>query len=183
MARTHSALLSAMLIFVLLALALLGASGCSKGSGRTGSAVATDVPPPAVQPPPPMTREPKASVYSYLLWISYAYRIADSDVATAAFDPWEEVRVNSYVQYNKQEGRALDQKLVTFKDKPAITKGATATVSVEEGWSYRYIDMKTGRYKSPEYKATYDSTYTVVRQKDGRWLVHRVEAKPRGEVK
>ncbi len=143
--------------------------------------------PPLPQPPPPpmLTRDPRTSVYSYLLWISYAYRILNSDVATMAFSPYEEVRVNSYVQLNRQEGRAIDQQLMKldFPREPVIQE-ATATVPAVETWKYRYISTKTGEYNSPWHDATYDTTYTLVRD-EGRsaWLVDRVDAEPRGEVK
>jgi hypothetical protein len=124
-----------------------------------------------------MLRDPKSSVYSYLLWISYAYRIANSDVATMAFSPYEEVRVNSYVQLNREQGRALDQTLTAIRYKSLRTEGSTATVGAHEEWRYRYIDMKTGLYNTPEYRAVYETTYTVVFYPDKKaWLVDSVVA-------
>ncbi len=139
-------------------------------------------PPEPVQPPPPMLRDPKTAVYSYLLWISYAYRVLNSDVATHAFDEWEEVRVNSYVELNRQEGRAIDQRLLKFEPRSVQTQGETATVSAREEWVYRYIDTGTGAYSSPVHSATYDTTYTVVKKDDRGWLVHEVQAAPVGST-
>lgn len=138
------------------------------------------VPPQPVQPPPPMLRTPESAVHSYLLWISFAYRILNSDVATQAFDEYEEVRVNSYVELNRQEGRAIDQRLLEFDTKSVTTEGSTATVSARESWAYRYISTGDAQYNSPRYEVTYDTTYTVVK-KDQGWLVAKVDAVPVGE--
>jgi hypothetical protein len=176
------------------AVALPLAAGCTKGSSakKAGSDVIQVAPgvsfpktaPSAPQaPPPPMLRSPQTSVYSYLLWISYSYRILNSDVATMAFSPYEEVRVNSYVELNKEQGRAIDQRLVEFKIKGVQTKDNTATVTAEESWAYRYIDTRTLKYSSDVLRAAYDTTYTVVENAKKQWLVDKVEATPRGEVK
>lgn len=129
-----------------------------------------------VEPPPPMLRDPKTAVYSYLIWISYAYRILNSEVATHAFDVWEEVRVNSYVELNRQEGRAIDQRLIKFEPTLVKSEGSTATVSVREEWVYRYISIADGTYSSKPLAVSYDSTYTVVNTDNKGWLVHKVEA-------
>lgn len=181
---------------VALCVALVGASGCGPkaqpltpdtGSVETTRTFDNSVKQPntPVQPPPPMLREPRVAVYSYLVWITYAYRILNSDVATHAFSPYEEVRVNSYVQYNMQEGRAIDQELVKldFKGKPH-TGESTATVAATEQWKYRYIDIRSGLYKGNWLSATYDSTYTVYYDPARKgWLVDSVKATPRGTVK
>lgn len=135
-------------------------------------------------PPPPMLREPKTAIYSYLLWISYAYRIMNSDVASMTFSPYEEVRVNSYVEYNRQEGRAIEQTLTSIAFKDVRTKGSTATVSAREEWLYRYISTQTGKYSTEPMTATYNTTYTVVFYPDKKqWLVESVEASSTTPVK
>jgi len=139
-------------------------------------------PEPGRQPPPPALKDPRTAVYSYLLWISYAYRVLNSDVASKTFDPYEEVRVNSYVQYNFQAGQAIDQRLLEAKLRDWESKGDTATVSMSESWVYRYISTKTGKYTSPVLKASYDTTYTVVKL-DSNWVVHSVEATSSAPIK
>lgn len=163
---------------------VVGCTGGGAGSGAKGPASSQEMtagqfpdvkPVPAQAPPPPMLKTPKAAVYSYLLWISYAYRVLNSDVATQAFGPNEEVRVNSYVELNRQKSRALDQRIVNYQVKSVTTEGATATVSATETWKYRYIDTKTGKYASPINEASYDTVYTVILGKTG-WLVDSVKA-------
>lgn len=172
--RRRATFAAGLLVAVLVVTAVLVA-GCQPGG--TPSKPAVQAPGRPVVPPPPMLRDPKSSVYSYLLWITYAYRIADSDVATMAFSPYEEVRVNSYVQLNKEQGRALDQTLTAIQFKAVRTQGPTATVGAHEEWRYRYIDMKTGRYNTDEFQAIYETTYTVVFYPDKKaWLVDSVEA-------
>lgn len=132
-----------------------------------------------------MLRDPKTAVYSYMVWISYAYLILDSEPAFKqhVFDEFEEVRVNSYVELNKQRGKRIDQRIGETKVKSMRTKEPTATVALEENWRYRYIDLKSGTYTGPWYDVTYDSTYTVVKDPEYGWQVHGVSAQPRGEVK
>lgn len=164
-------------------------AGCRSDAGRrtdpsasnettSGSFPAT-TPNPGVQPPPPMLNDPRTAVYSYQLWISYAYRVLKSEVASRTFDSFEEVRVDSYVMYNFQQGRAIDQRLLAAKLKAWESAGSTATVSMHEEWAYRYISTQTGKYTTPVLKAAYETTYTVVRQKDN-WVVHSVEASSSG---
>lgn len=179
----NRALIVAVLVAVLLGTLLVTGCNSRSSTGTNGSASAETTPgvfppttpKPGEQPPPPMLRDPRTAVYSYLLWISYAYRVLNSDVASRTFSPYEEVRINSYVQYNLQEGRAIDQRLLVSKVKSWESKGSTATVSMHEEWVYRYISTATGRYSSPIQSAAYETTYTVIRQK-GDWVVHAVEA-------
>lgn len=186
---------TAFVLMLVLALAapaaLTGCNDATQGGGggeATRSAELTpgefpDKTPPDPQvPPPPQLRDPKTAVYSYLLWISYAYRILNSDVATMAFSEYEEVRVNSYVEFNRQEGRAIDQRLIDFKIKDVESKGDTATVTAREQWRYRYIDITTGDYQGPALDVTYDTKYTVVDKKEKGWLVDEVTANAVGEA-
>ncbi len=189
MTKTRFRLIALMLLVVLGASLVTGCEARQADSGTDSATRSEELtpgefpdkqPPPPVEPPPPMLRNPDTAVYSYLLWISYAYRILNSDVATHAFDEWEEVRVNSYVEFNRQEGRAIDQRLLKFQPKTVETKGATATVAAREEWVYRYISTADGSYSSPRYTATYDTTYTVVNKQNKGWLVHEVQATPVG---
>jgi len=175
-------------------LAVAAAAGCSGGSATgtrpqqtlssqemTAGQFPESRPSPAQAPPPPMLKRPESAVYSYILWISYAYRILNSDVATATFSPYEEVRVSSYVEYNREQGRALDQRLVGQKLKSVRSKGATSTVASLDSWKYRYIDINTGVYSSPVHDVSYDTTYTLVKGAKG-WVVDSVAATPRGSA-
>lgn len=177
---------------VLLAIALVAPmTGCGKKTGGDDTAQRSkemtagqfpDTTPPAPEmPPPPMLKTPKSAVFSYLLYISYAYRILNSDVASQTFSPYEEVRVNSYVEYNRQQGRAIDQRLVNFDIRGVTSKGETVTVAAKESWRYRYIDTSTGNYKGEPLDASYDTTYTVVKNAKGKWVVGEVAASPVGE--
>lgn len=172
---------------------ILFTTGCAVPVGKSppetlGSTEATlgqfpgVTPQPVQQPQPPSLKDPRTAVYSYLLWISYAYRVLNSDVASKTFDPYEEVRVNSYVMYNVQAGRAIDQRLLDATLKAWESKGDTATVSLNESWVYRYISTKTGNYTTPALNVSYDTTYTVVKIKND-WVVHSVEATSSDPVK
>ncbi|MEI8083464.1 MAG: hypothetical protein WCI74_16630 [Actinomycetes bacterium] len=178
--RALSVLMAA---FVMAAMLLLvGCAGGTTGSGSAAQSVEATpgtfpatTPKPGEQPPPPALNDPRTAVYSYQLWISYAYRVLNSDVASRTFDPSEEVRVNSYVMYNFQEGRAIDQRLLVATVKSSESQGSTATVAMHEEWVYRYISTQTGKYTTPALNASYETTYTLVRQNDD-WVVHSVEA-------
>lgn len=178
----------ALVIAVLMMLGLVGCS-CSSGSPGDSATRSTETTPgefpeagpPAPQvPPPAMNRDPKSAVYSYLLWISYAYRILNSEVASATFSEWEEVRVNSYVQLNREKARAIDQRLQYFEPRSVSSGASTATVVAREKWLYRYISAPTGQYQGPTHEVTYDTTYTVVKVKKRGWVVDSVLAAPVG---
>ncbi len=189
--RTQSvgAALVVVLVVALALFAVVGLSGCSGSGGKDTASRSQEMTPgefpekkaaEPVQPPPPMLKDPRSSVYSYLLWISYAYRISNSEVATMAFSPFEEVRVNSYVELNKQEARAIDQRLIGMNFKTVESKGDTATVTASEVWRYRYIKLGSDEYQGEPHTVSYDTTYTVVKYPDKGWLVDSVEASPQG---
>ena len=124
------------------------------------------------------------AVRSYLDWTSYAYRIGQSVVATAVMTPYEEVRVDAYNQYNIEQKRLIDQRLtsITF-GKPSV--GTTSTrVPAVENWTYSYLSIATGnKVLSGPFTVSYDSTYTVVKNKAGAWQVDSVLATAKGTVK
>jgi len=139
--------------------------------------------PAPTQPAPADLSRPEAAVRSYLDWISYAYRIADSDVASHTMTPEEGVRVDSYVQYNLQErNRRINQQIVEFKLRKETTKASRTTLSATEKWEYGYLSRSGERSMSPTYTTSYETTYTLVRTGDG-WVVDSVKAKPLDEVK
>lgn len=155
---------------VVMLLAMMLASGCS---GRAAQPVLTPIAPPA-QPDPADLSTPEAAVKSYTDWVSYAYRVLDSDVATHTFTPYEEVRVNSYVQYNIQEGKGLEQSLNKSSYRRTSSSESTVTLVGSEYWLYRYFASDGSKYLTGPTEASYDVTYTVVRQDKARWLVDRV---------
>lgn len=180
-AFSSARMLAVVLVAALVATALFVA-GCT--TDPKSSTAESQAPGQAVPPPPPMLRDPKTSIYSYLVWISYAYRVMNSDVASMTFSPYEEVRVNSYVEYNRQEGRAIEQTLTSIAFKSERTKGSTATVAAYEEWEYRYISTQTGKYTTAPLKASYNTTYTVVYYPDKKqWLVDSVEASATAPIK
>lgn len=133
----------------------------------------------ASKPASPTLTTPEAAVRSYLDWISYAYRIGDSDVAKPAMSVLEEVRVNSYLQYNLQEhNRLIDQTLTSISfGKPTSTDASTTVLPATEKWSYSWVSAKdAGQVIGGPFKATYKTTYTIIRNADGSWVVDSVEA-------
>ena len=167
-------------IVTTLSLVLLVLAGCAQAHTpvRTPSAVQ--------RPPRPAKADlstPEAAVRSYLAWTSYAFRIANSEVATQTMGRGEEVRVNSYVEMNKEKGRLIDQRLKSVTFARASVVGTTATLPAREVWQYRYLGVAGEQAQSALYTATYDTTYTVVATAPGRWLVDHVEAKALSTVK
>jgi len=135
------------------------------------------------RPQPWALTTPESAVRSYLDWISYAYRIATSDVATPTMGADEGVRVDSYIQYNLEQSRLIDQTLgsITFG---TASKTATATLlPATEKWSYRYVSISTAdKTLSGPFTASYDTTYTLTKTAKG-WIVQSVAAKAIGTVK
>lgn len=138
----------------------------------------------ADKPKPWVLSDPESAVRSYLDWTSYAYRIAESAAATPTMSAEQEVRVDSYVQLNLQKSRLLDQKLqVIVFGKPSV--GSTSTLlPAKENWAYRYVSIaEVGKTVAGPYTADYETTYTVVKNSKGDWVVDTVAVKAIGEVK
>ena len=188
----------------LVGVALLGIAGCS-GSGSNGASsgsgsqdasgvVGAHMAGPAVdinvtseavasKPKPPVLTTPESAVRSYLDWVSYAYRIGTSEVAGPTMTPLEEVRVDSYTQYNLQKLQLIDQTLKSITFGKASIEGSRAIVPATEKWDYRYVSIKTaGKTVGGPYSASYDTTYTLVRSGQS-WVVDSVDAAASGKVK
>jgi hypothetical protein len=164
----------------------LVASGAATLAGCAPAATTTATPATGSAPAPAQAdlSTPVAAVRSYLDWVSYAYRVGDSDVASETMTAEELVRVDAYIQYNRQQGRLLDQKLVAFAPGHASVEGTRVVLPAREAWRYSYPPTaeSTGSV-TPTYTASYDATYTVVSKGPKRWVVASVEARPHGEVK
>ncbi len=187
----------------LVCVALLAAAGCSGsqgtgtgiGSADESSTVGARMAGPVVdvkvtqealdsKPKPPVLATPESAVRSYLDWVSYAYRIGQSEVALLTMTTYEEVRVDSYIQYNIQKRRLIDQNLdsITFGEPSVQT--SSAVVTTEEQWTYRYVSIETaGKTIEGPYSASYDVTYTLIKASDGDWVVDAVSPKAQGTVK
>jgi len=183
--------------------ALLLASGCSKGSQNAGangaSSQTTDTmgahmagPPIDVHigqsvidaaPAPWDLSSPQSAVRSYLAWVSYADRIGQSQVATATMSANEEVRVDSYIQYNLEKSKLIDQKLTSITFGKASTGTTSTLVPTKETWTYSYLSVAEGNaVLAGPHSASYDVTYTVIKQASGAWVVDSVAAKAKGTV-
>lgn len=163
------------LLVVLLLLFAWGAGGCDRAKAPAGVGE-------AVTPAPWDLATPESAVGSYLEWVSFAYRMADSDIPTATMTPEEAVRVDSYIQLNRMEGKGIEQSLDSFEVTSVLEEPASAILTARESWRYRYFSLETLAYLTGEYAASYDTTYTLVPGPDG-WLVDTVEATPDAEVK
>ena len=134
-------------------------------------------------PHAPDLRSPTSAVRSYLAWTSFAYRIGYSDIATKTMGPEEEVRVDSYLQLNRQQNKRLDQTLKSIDARAVSQEGTRAIVAAHEAWVYHYTsDTDPPKSLTPEYTASYDTTYTLGKV-GPTWVVKSVDAKPLGEVK
>jgi hypothetical protein len=186
---------------LLVGVVLLGAtlSGCGGSASPTGASeptatVGAHMAGPVVdvkitqaaldsKPKPWVLTTPESAVRSYLDWTSYAYRIAQSDVATPTMSAAEEVRVDSYVQLNIEQSRVIDQVLGSITFGKQSHEGTKTLVPATEKWTYRYVSIETaGKVLEGPYSASYETTYTVVKSPAG-WVVDSVEAKASDEVK
>lgn len=138
----------------------------------------------ANRPAPWVLTTPESAVRSYLDWASYAYRVAQSSVATPTMSAAQEVRVDSYNQLNLQKSQVIDQTLQSIVFGTASVQGAHTLLPAREKWTYRYVSIKTvGETLAGPYFASYDTTYTVVQSKKGVWVVDAVEVRPIGTIK
>lgn len=135
------------------------------------------------KPAAPVLTDPESAVRSYLAWTTYAYRTSQSQAAMPTMTTYEEVRVDAYVQYNLQQYRLLDQTLDTITFGDITVEGDTATVIAHEEYTYSYLSVGEGNdVIGGPFKASYDVTYTVVKNDAGNWVVDKVDAKALGTV-
>lgn len=186
-------------LVVVVLLSGAASSGCGSG-GNAGSAEETrtigarmagpvvdvNVTPEALasKPKPWVLSTPESAVRSYVDWVSYAYRIGQSEVAEPTMTSYEEVRISSYVQYNIQKSRLLDQTLESIEFGTPSVEGTRAVLPAKEKWKYRYVSIEiAGKTIGGPYSQTYEATYTLVRNEQGDWVVDSVDAKAAGKVK
>lgn len=166
-----------------------GANAPAEATGTVGAAMAGPVVDVKVseaalasQPEGMDLSTPEAAVRAYLDWTSYAYRIAQSRVALPTMSTYQEVRVDSYVQYNIQQGRLLDQSLSELTFGELREDAERVHVPVRETWEYSYVSIEeAGKVISGPHTVSYDATYTVIPQGDD-WVVNEVKATALGPV-
>lgn len=122
------------------------------------------------------------AVLSYLDWVSFSYRMVNSELSTMTMSPREAVRVDAYIERNRQENRGIEQRVTSFEERSFSQEESQSVIAATEEWEYRYFTISPLAYSSPQYEITYDSTYTVVPTESG-WAVDSVEVTPRGEVR
>lgn len=160
--------------------AVLFVAGCSGNSGAEDSSAGTVGAP---VPPVHVNRStPEGAVQAYLDGITFTYRMANSNAASDTMTAYEYVRVDAYVELNRQQGRALEQMLTAFEVRDTLAGEPTATVTTYEEWAYHYFSVETMKYVSDKTTASYDADYTVLKQDDGLWLVDKVDVTPLAEV-
>jgi hypothetical protein len=166
----------AVLALAVAAVLLLAACATPVAGGDQG-------PVPPAPPAAPKLDTPGSAVRSYLDWTSLAYRMANSDLASATCTPEWGVHVDSYIQLNRENGaKAIEQRLTRFEQRSESVEGTKAVVAATEDWDYRYFALSDQHWTTPPYKASYDTTYTLV-MRLGQWLVDDVVATPLTEVK
>lgn len=134
-----------------------------------------------VEPAPWDLSDPETAVRSYLDWVSFSYRMVNSEIPTATMTPIEGVRVDSYIELNRQQGQGIEQRLVSLDIKSSSIESTRAVVTASEEWRYRYFSIESLKYVSDELTASYETTYTLL-QEDGKWLVDEVTATSLGEI-
>ncbi|MDO8847857.1 MAG: hypothetical protein Q7W51_05675 [Coriobacteriia bacterium] len=137
----------------------------------------------ASEPEAPDLSTPEAAVRSYIDWTSYAYRTAQSQAALPTMSTYQEVHVDSYIQYNIQKSRLLDQTIVELEFGEITVEGDTATVPVKEAWKYSYVSIEeAGEVIGGPYEIEYDAVYSLLKTESGDWVVDSVDATALGEV-
>lgn len=189
-----------LIICALVTLGLLATAGCSpattqetkqeptdtrKGYGMGGVEQQIVIPRSVVEnrPAPWDLGTPESAVRSYLDWVSYGYRIGESEVATPTMTPYQLVRVDAYNQMQLQKGRLIDQSVKSIVFGKASADVTRTLLPAKERWKYRYVSIKkAGETLQGPYDASYETTYTLVKTKNG-WLVDDIEVKTLGTVK
>jgi hypothetical protein len=162
-------------LFVVLSIGVVAGCSSSAKSGASGPQVS--------QPKPWVLTTPEQAVRSYLDWVSYAYRVGSSQVATPVMSGNEGVRIDSYLELNRQQGKRIEQQLTSITLGKQSVEGTHTLVPTHETWTYAYVSLTDGKQIGQTDHATYDATYTVVSPRQGQWVVDSVVAKPIGQVK
>lgn len=189
---------------ILLAVLMFGLAGCASDSdGASESTESTEasesagqrmagapkkvVIPRAVlddKPDSPVLSSPESAVRSYLDWVSFAYRTTESAAATHTMSAQQEVMVDSYVQFNLQKSRRIDQTLDAITFGKASLGVQRATLPAREKWTYRYVSISDpSKTLGGPYPASYETTYTLVKRDTGDWVVDSVDVSTIGDVK
>lgn len=163
-----SALLPAVLVCALIA-------GCGGSQTPATSTTAASV-------PSFDQSTPQAGVRAYLDAISFAYRTGASDVASQTMSGAELVRVDAYIELNRQQGRSIEQTLTDIEFGQLKGTEPTLTVGATEDWVYRYVPVGGSATGTQELSASYTTEYTVILD-DGKWKVDSVKVTPQGAVK
>lgn len=158
---------------LVLALALL-APGCAPQP--KGEPLA-----PPVRPVAEDFSSPQAGVRTYLDWTNLAYRMANSQLSTQVAGPNERVRVDAYIQLNRDKNQGIEQHLENLTVRSESVEGTRAVVALAEQWRYRYFTLDTQVYKGSWLQASYETTYTLEKESRG-WVVQKVDAKPLSDI-
>jgi len=116
---------------------------------------------------------PKQAVTAYLSAIPEAYLSLEVTVVAPFVTERQEVREDSYIQLNRQEGRALEMALVSYRVLEAAEPSAdasSAVVRTEEQWRWRYWDIRSRKPATAWARTTYRMEYSLSREGSG-WLV------------
>lgn len=125
---------------------------------------------------------PEKAVRSYLDWVSYAYRTAESEAASQTQSAHQLVRTDAFVQAQLQEQKLMDQQLVSINFGTPSIEGSSAVLPAEEEWTYRYVSItEAGKTLSGPHTANYETTYKLVKEEHG-WVVDDIEVKTLGSV-
>ncbi|MDA3937122.1 MAG: hypothetical protein PF636_09790 [Actinomycetota bacterium] len=176
-------LLAALAVILISAAMMMGcAASATDTDGDGGNGPVVELVSAVQYPADADLTNPESSVRAYLDWVTLSYRLANSGEATKTMTPEEWVRVDAYIELNRQQDRGIEQAITAFELTDASAQEPTATVSAREVWTYRYFSLSSLAYTSDPLFASYDTTYTVVRSEDGTWLVDRVDASAQSEV-
>ena len=136
------------------------------------------------KPETPVLTSPESAVRSYLEWVSFAYRTTESAVATPTMSARQEVMVDSYVQFNLQESRRIDQTLDSITFGRASVASKRAVLPAREKWTYRYVSISDpNKTIGGPYPASYETTYTLVKKDTGDWVVDSLDVSEIGDIK
>lgn len=128
------------------------------------------------EPEPWDLSSPDNAVWSYLLWRSHSYRTVNSDVSTPTMNAREQIRVDSYIEFNRQQGKYLNAIPLSVDFLQIRTTEATSVVTTYEKWHYSYYDINDKTLLEGPIFASYDATYTLTL--DGKeWKVESVETR------
>lgn len=89
-------------------------------------------------------------------------------------------RITMYILYLYQNKAVVNSKLNSLEIVSAKVNGKKATVKTREQWVYKRVDPETRKTINSSKKVIYEGSYSLEKNKQGKWVVSGLTVKEQG---